>query len=110
MPEPLQQLRRALLRDPGGDRVMAQLLAIVPTAGLDAVLVAVELALESTRRGRVSVEHVLNVLGRLNSAPTPENAATGLLVATKPLADTERYDRLRGDSLNSGIAEEVDHA
>ncbi len=46
MPEPLQQLRRALLRDPGGDRVMSQVLAIVPTAGLDAVLVAVELALE----------------------------------------------------------------
>lgn len=82
----------------------------MPTAGLDAVLVAVELALEGTRRGRVSVEHVLNVLGRLNSAPTPENAATGLRVGTKPLADTERYDRLRDDSLNSGIAEEVDHA
>ncbi len=47
MPEPLQQLRRALLRDDGGDRVMAQVLAIVPSAGLDAVLVAVELALES---------------------------------------------------------------
>jgi len=105
MPEPLQQLRRALLRDPGGDRVMAQVLAIVPTAGLDAVLVAVELALESTRRGRVSVEHVLNVLGRLNGVPMPESAATGLQVAIKPLADTERYDRLRGD-----IAEEADHA
>jgi hypothetical protein len=105
MPEPLQQLRRALLRDPGGDRVMAQVLAVVPTAGLDAVLVAVELALEGTRRGRVSVEHVLNVLGRLNGAPMPENAATGLQVATKPVADTERYDRLRGD-----IAEEADHA
>ena len=34
MPEPLQQLRRALLRDPGGDRLMAQVPAIVPTAGL----------------------------------------------------------------------------
>ncbi len=56
VPEPLQQLRRALLRGPGGDRVMVQVLAIVPTAGLDAVLVAVELALEGTRRGRVSVE------------------------------------------------------
>jgi hypothetical protein len=44
LPAPLQQLRRALLRYPGGDRVMAQVLAIVPTAGLDAVLVAVELA------------------------------------------------------------------
>ena len=37
MPEPLQQLRRALLRDPGGDRVMAQVLALVLTVGLEAV-------------------------------------------------------------------------
>jgi len=28
MPEPLQQLRRALLRDAGGDRVMVQVTAI----------------------------------------------------------------------------------
>jgi endonuclease YncB( thermonuclease family) len=47
MPEPLQQLRRALLPDPGGDRVMAAVLGIVPTVGLDAVLVALALALES---------------------------------------------------------------
>ena len=105
MPEPLQQLRRALLRDPGGDRVMAQVLAIVPTAGLDAVVVAVELALESTRSGRVSVEHVLNVLARLNAEPAPESAATALQVATKPLANTERYDSLRAAS-----TEEADHA
>jgi len=105
MPEPLQQLRRALLRDPGGDRVMAQVLAIVPTAGLDAVLVAVELALESTRRGRVSVEHVLNVLARLNAEPAPESAATALQVSTPPLANTERYDSLRAAN-----TEEADHA
>ena len=55
---------------------MAQVLAIVPTAGLDAVLVAVELALETGPPGRVSVEHVVNVLGRLNAAPAPESAAT----------------------------------
>src|SRR5574338_767347 len=59
MPVPLQRLRRALLREPGGDRVMAQVLAIVPSAGLEAVLVAVELALESAPpSGRVGVEHV----------------------------------------------------
>jgi transposase len=110
MPEPLQQLRRALLRDPGGDRVMAQVLAIVPTAGLDAVLVAVELALESTRRGRVSVEHVLNVLARLNAEPVPESAATALQVATKPLANTERYDSLRAGNAANPTAEEADHA
>jgi len=106
MPEPLQQLRRALLRDPGGDRVMAQVLSIVPTAGLDAVLVAVELALEGAPRGRIGVEHVLNVIARLNAAPAPQNAATGLQVTTKPLANTERYDSLRGQA----SAEEVDHA
>ena len=107
MPAPLQKLRRALLRDPGGDRVMAQVLAIVPTAGLDAVLVAVELALESgPPSGRVSVEHVINVLGRLNAAPVPENVATILQVSTPPLANTARYDRLRAQA----DSEEIDHA
>jgi len=110
MPEPLQQLRRALLRSPGGDRVMAQVLAIVPTAGLDAVLVAVELALESgPPSGRVSVEHVVNVLGRLNATPAPQNAATTLQVATPPLANTARYDSLRADTTDNA-AEEAGHA
>ena len=107
LPEALQRLRRGLLREPGGDRVMAQVLAIVPSAGLDAVLVAVELALESSPpSGRVSVEHVVNVLGRLNAAPVPENAATTLQVTVPPLADTARYDRLRPQD----DAEEIDHA
>jgi hypothetical protein len=98
MPEPLQRLRRGLLRNPGGDRVMAQVLAIVLTAGLDAVLVAVELALETGPPGKVSVEHVVNVLGRLNAQPAPPTAATHLKATTPPLADTARYDRLRADS------------
>jgi len=107
LPAPLQTLRRSLLREPGGDRVMAQVLALVPSAGLEAVLIAVELALESAPpSGRVSAEHVLNVLGRLNAAPAPENAATTLKVATPPLADTARYDRLRAQL----DAEEADHA
>jgi transposase len=100
LPEPLQRLRRALLREAGGDRVIANVLAIVPRAGLEAVLVAVDLALESAPpSGRVSVEHVLNVLARLNEAPLPPNVATALTVSTPPLADTARYDNLR----------EVDH-
>ena len=75
---------------------MAQVLAIIPDAGLDAVLVAVELALESTApSGRVSVEHVINVLARLNAAPAPACVATHLQVSTPPLADTARYDSLR---------------
>ena len=105
MPEPLQRLRRSLLRDAGGDRIMAQVLAIVPSAGLDAVLVAAELALENAPpSGRVSVEHVINVLGRLNAAPLPKSAATTLQVSTPPIADTARYDRLRTAD------EGVDHA
>ena len=99
MPEPLQQLRRALLRSLGGDRVMAQVLAIVPTTGLDAVLVAVEFALETgSPSGRLSVQHVVNVLGRWNATPVPPNAATTLQVITKPSADTARYDSPRADT------------
>ncbi len=47
MPEALERLRRGLLRQAGGDRVMAQVLAIVPAAGLEAVIVAAELAMEN---------------------------------------------------------------
>jgi hypothetical protein len=101
-------LRRALLRNPGGDRVMAQVLAIVLTAGLDAVLVAVELALETGPPGKVSVEHVVNVLGRLNAAPAPHSAATSLQVTRAPLADTARYDSLRGDGVDD-TTEEASH-
>lgn len=39
------ELRRALSRESGGDRLMARVLDLVLTAGLEAVLVAVELAL-----------------------------------------------------------------
>ncbi len=62
MPEVLQTLQRHLLRHAGGDRVMTQVLAALPAHGLDAVLVAAELALET---GRPSAEHALNVLARL---------------------------------------------
>jgi hypothetical protein len=107
LPEPLQRLRGALLRRAGGDRVMAQVLAIVPIAGLDAVLVAVELALETgPPSGRVSVEHVINVLNRLYTQPEPESAATTLQVSTPPLANTARYDRLRAQD----DAAEAEHA
>ena len=95
LPEPLQKLRRALLRREGGDRVMAQVLSAVPSFGLEAVLVAVELVLES---GRPSAEHVLNVLARLHEGPPPESVATSLTVALAPLADPQRYDRLRADA------------
>ncbi len=94
MPEALQTLQRHLLRHAGGDRVMTQVLAAVPIHGLDAVLVAVELALES---GRPSAEHVLNVLARLRDglpAAEPLQTLTPSL-REEPRADVQRYDRLR---------------
>lgn len=96
LPEPLARLRQALLKHAGGDRLMAQVLDLVKVAGLDAVLVAAELALEHAGpSGRVSPEHVGNVLARLTAPPRPENVATALGALTKPVADTARYDLLR---------------
>ena len=85
LPDPLQRMRRALLHQDGGDKVMAQVLAEVPKQGLDAVLVAVELALQSAPpSGRVSCEHVINVLARLQAQPLPETVATILQVSQAP--------------------------
>jgi hypothetical protein len=60
---------------------------------LEAVQVAVELALES---GRPSSEHVLNVLARLkNDATSTDTIATALTLKEEPKADVQRYDGLR---------------
>ena len=95
LPEPLQRLRRALLRHEGGDKVMARVLMAVPTHGVDAVVVAVELVLES---GRPSAEHVLNVIARLTDGPPAPSVATDLTVTAAPLADPHRYDTLREEA------------
>ena len=92
MPQPLQRLRVLLLKREGGDRVMAKVLAAVPRHGLEAVLVAVDLVLES---GRPSVEHIENVLHRLKSVSPPQSVETALTVTEAPIADTGRYDQLR---------------
>ena len=54
-----------------GDIVMA----VVPIYCMEAVLVAVEVVLES---GLYSVEYVLNVLARLNQTKLPEQVETSL--------------------------------
>lgn len=99
MPEPLQQLQTHLLRHAGGDRVMAQVLTSITLHGLDDVLVAVELALQS---GRVSADHVLNVLARLKE-PTMSTTLTAAEVSAltlhePPQADVSRYDQLRASA------------
>ena len=37
----------------------------------------------------------MNVLGRLNAVPVPDNIQTALQVLDPPLANTARYDTLR---------------
>tara|TARA_R110000823_G_C15928823_1_gene499309 strand:- start:884 stop:2392 length:1509 start_codon:yes stop_codon:yes gene_type:complete len=102
MPERLRTLQRYLLRQEGGDRVMAQVLAAVVSEGLEPVLVAVELALES---GNISGDHVLNVLARLQSPLLPQTPVeTSLTLIEEPQANVQRYDHLR-----SPVPEEVNH-
>lgn len=105
MPKPLQQLRQGLMRHSGGDKIMSQVLAAVPAAGLDAVLVAVELVLES---GAISAEHVINVLARLNASPPPACVETSLQLNEAPLANTGRYDNLRDIDEDAVVANAVE--
>ena len=72
--------------------------ACVPRHGLEAVLVAAELIVES---GNTSAEHVKNVISRLKDPATPKTVETALQVEEEPIADAGRYDRLR---------KETDHA
>jgi hypothetical protein len=102
MPAPLQRLRQGLMRHEGGDKTMAQVLNCVSSHGLEAVLVAVKLVIES---GVLSTEHVLNVLARLNAVPVPESIESSLRLREVPVANTGRYDSLRGDTMV-----EVNHA
>jgi hypothetical protein len=96
MPEPLLRLQRVLLKQTGGDRVMADVLGAIPGHGLDAVVVAVELALES---GRPSGEHVMNVLARLKAGtPIIATVTTPLMLSEEPRPDVDRYDRLRTEA------------
>lgn len=125
MPEPFKVLQRHLMQHAGGDRVMAGVLAAVSLHGLEAVLVAVELALES---GRVSGEHVNNVLARLAGPPTMivthagahcENVAklvglpagTMITLVEEPRANTQRYELLmgRGDAYSPVLSQEPQH-
>ena len=93
LPAPLVQLQTALRRRERqhADRIMAKVLSQVPAHGLEAVLVAVELALES---GAPSAEHVTNVLARLKQTESPAQVETTLKLKEEPQANTARYDSL----------------
>ena len=106
MPAPLQRLRQGLMRHEGGDKTMAQVLNSVSSHGLEAVLVAVELVIES---GALSTEHVLNVLARLNASELPQSVESTLQLNELPVANTGRYDSLRSRASTDTLLE-VNHA
>jgi hypothetical protein len=74
---------------------MVEILALVLHHDEQAVLTAVELALEA---GVPSKQHILNVLARLLEveAPAPVTAPDALVLKVEPEANVERYDHLRG--------------
>ncbi|AMS45498.1 Transposase (plasmid) [Aminobacter aminovorans] len=104
LPEAFRTLQQHLLKKPGGDREMVEILALVLQHDENAVLCAVEMALTA---GVPPKTHVLNLLHRLvdGKAITPPTigAPQALMLTNEPKANVERYDALRK-------ASEVRHA
>jgi hypothetical protein len=96
LPDAFKRLQQHLLKQPGGDREMAEILALVLHHDEQAVLCAVEMAVSD---GAPTKTHVLNLLHRLvdgkASEVTKVEAPQALTLAKEPRADVERYDDLR---------------
>ena len=96
LPPAFRALQQRMLKTPGGDREMVDILALVLQHDEQAVLTAVELALEA---GVPTKTHILNLLHRLvDGKPTdapPISAPQALALTTEPQANVERYDALR---------------
>jgi hypothetical protein len=78
----------------GGDREMADILALVLHHDEKLVEQAVREAIESSV---ISKTHILNRLSRLLDAPPPAalTPPPSLNLTDEPIANTERYDHLR---------------
>jgi transposase len=96
LPDAFRTLQQHLLKKPGGDREMVEVLALVLQHDENAVLSAVEMALTA---GVPTKTHVLNLLHRLvdGKAITPPtiDAPQALMLTNEPKANVERYDALR---------------
>jgi len=94
LPESFKRLQRILLKRPGGDREMVDILALVLLHDEQLVEKAVTLALQA---GQASKQHVLNCLHRLQDKPRPKplHPPSVLQLVTEPIANTGRYDELR---------------
>lgn len=95
LPAPIRVVRDRILKQPKGDRAFVELLLIAREAGLEPLQVACELALEC---GVITAAVVMNELRRLISPPRPSDISLPdqLRLQVEPLADCNRYDRLRG--------------
>ncbi|RMI13428.1 IS21 family transposase, partial [Pseudoroseomonas wenyumeiae] len=95
MPEAFRKLQVQLIRRPGGEREMVDVLALVLQHDEQAVLCAVELALED---GVATKTHILNILHRLTDGKNTAaviDAPQALVLDQEPRADIGRYDTLR---------------
>jgi hypothetical protein len=96
MPEAFRKLQGQMLRRPGGDREMVDILSLVLHHDEQSVLRAVEMALEA---GVPTKTHVLNLLHRLvDGKPTDQPDITppsALSLSKEPEANVARYDGLR---------------
>ena len=96
LPPAFRQLQDHMLRKPGGDREMVDVLALVLHHDEQAVLAAVEMALAA---GVPTKTHVLNLLHRLVDGKVvggpPLDTPQALILRREPKANVERYDGLR---------------
>ena len=94
LPESFRQLQALLLKRPGGDREMVDVLALVLLHDEQRVEQAVT---EALKVEQPSKQHVLNCLSRIGDPPKPKPSLPppALKLVTEPRADTDRYDRLR---------------
>jgi transposase len=95
LPDGFKTIQSILQQRAGGNREMVEILALVLHHDEQAVLSAVELALEC---GKPSKEHVLNLLGRLTEELPAKSIAIPdeLKLSLEPHANVSRYDSLRG--------------
>jgi hypothetical protein len=96
MPAGFRRLQALLLRRAGGDREMVDILALVLHHDEQAVLCAVEMALDA---GAPTKVHIINLLHRLIDGKDSKvgriNPPQALSLHDEPKADVGRYDKLR---------------
>jgi transposase len=93
LPKPLQTIRDHLMKRTGGDKQCVALLLAIQDHGLEAVVVACELAITDNV---LSSDYILNLLNRLRPTPTIPDIPTPdtLRLQSEPEANCQRYNIL----------------